>query len=118
MEAQLVVGDRIPQLDENLLQLGFEPALLREKRTGDNSVGNHYFEFLLAFQAFHGLMSRRPKSTVVLYMDDLFLLAVAAGYSHSDVGLFQLGLGHNPPPCDMLGAGRFSVKWMAVQTLC
>jgi hypothetical protein len=48
-------------------------------------------------------------------MDDLFLLAVAAGNGRSDIRLFQLCLAHDRPPNEMLEVGRFSVNRKAVK---
>ncbi len=64
---------------------GFWQALPREKWAGDNGFGNPYFKLPPAFQALHPLMRRRPKSAAGLYMDDLFLLAVAAGNGQRDI---------------------------------
>jgi hypothetical protein len=47
-------------------------------------------------------------------VDDLLLLAVAAGDSFNGMRLFQWSLGHDRPPTDMLTVGRSSVNRIAV----
>ena len=88
---------------------------LWEKWTADDGVGNHHLKLLRAFQTFNRLVRLRPKSVAGQYLDDLLLLAVTAGNSHNGIRLFQLCLGHNRPPGEvMLVVGSLSVNRMAV----
>jgi hypothetical protein len=104
LSAQVLENNNFRVAAQDLLGASSGPfgilALPRQKRTGDNGVGYHHFKLPPAFQTLHRLISRGPKSAAGLYMDNLFLLAVAqetcawliTDFLLTDVGLVAIGL--------------------------
>jgi hypothetical protein len=85
--------------------------VLTEKWAVDNRLGEHHVKIGPTVQTQNRLMSCRPKSATVPYMNDIFLFAVATGNRHNDIGLFHLLLVRKRPPADILGRGVFNPTW-------